>query len=114
MKTGSNILALQHSCGTAVIDIGTIIRIEAISNYSKLFFTDGKTLVVAKVLKWFEPLLAEKGFLRVHRSHLVNTAWIETALLLQSKIILRNNVVIAVSRRKRSSIIQYLQLTIAA
>lgn len=108
------ILLLTHSTGTAVIDISSIIRIEAISNYSKLFFADGKTLVVAKVLKWFEPLLAEKGFVRVHRSHFINTAWIETLELFDFKIILRNNATIAVSRRKRSSLTKYLQLATAA
>lgn len=105
---------LTHATGTAVINTELLIRIEAISNYSKLFFADGKTLVVAKVLKWFEPLLVDKGFVRVHRSHLVNIAWIETMDLFDFKIVLRNNATIAVSRRKRSSLEKYLQLTAAA
>jgi hypothetical protein len=36
--------------GIHVIEISNIVRKEAISNYSKLYFTNGKTLVVAKVL----------------------------------------------------------------
>jgi two-component system, LytTR family, response regulator len=105
---------LTHSTGTAVINTGLLIRIEAISNYSKLFFADGKTLVVAKVLKWFEPLLADEGFVRVHRSHLVNIAWIETMEYFDFKIVLRNNATIAVSRRKRNSICKQLLAKTAA
>jgi hypothetical protein len=61
MIIAHNILILPNSTGTAVIDISNIVRIEAISNYSKLFFANAcpasggsKTLVVAKVLKWFD------------------------------------------------------------
>ena len=114
MGNSNSILSLAHSAGTAEIDITSIIRIEAISNYSKLFFANGKTLVVAKVLKWFEPLLADKGFVRVHRSHFVNTAWIETMEYFDFKIVLRNNASIAVSRRKRNSISKQLLAKTAA
>jgi hypothetical protein len=40
-----------------LIDIRSIIRIEAMSSYSKLYFTGKKNLVVAKVLSWFEDML---------------------------------------------------------
>lgn len=35
--------------GFELVQINTIVRIEAISNYSKLFFINGNSLVVAKV-----------------------------------------------------------------
>ncbi|WP_315820725.1 LytTR family DNA-binding domain-containing protein [Paraflavitalea speifideaquila] len=60
----------------AVVDTASIIRIQAISNYSKLFFTTGRTLVVAKVLKRFEEELAVNDFIRPHRTHLVNKQFI--------------------------------------
>lgn len=78
MNMNNNVLLLPHSTAIAVIDINSIVRVEAISSYSKLFFSNGKTLVVAKVLKWFEAALAGKGFTRIHRSHLVNISWVES------------------------------------
>jgi DNA-binding LytR/AlgR family response regulator len=45
------ILLLPTCTGIELIDINAVIRIEAISNYSKLYFINGKTLVVAKVLR---------------------------------------------------------------
>ena len=47
------------------------VRIEAVSNYSRIYFADGNTMVVAKVLHLFQNLLPETMFVRVHRSHLV-------------------------------------------
>ncbi|NOT90983.1 LytR/AlgR family response regulator transcription factor [Ferruginibacter sp.] len=111
----NNILLLPHSTGIAVIDINSIIRVEAISNYSKLFFTNGKTLVVAKVLKWFETVLAGKGFTRIHRSHLINMQWVESCSYLpQLKIVLHNQEQLSVSRRKKGEVIKTLLITTAA
>ncbi len=120
MITTHNILLLPNSTGTAVIDINNIVRIEAISNYSKLFFantsTGGrKTLVVAKVLKWFDELLSDKGFIRIHRSHLINISCINSYNNNnRHKIILQNQEQINISRRKRSSIIKRLAIMPAA
>jgi two-component system, LytTR family, response regulator len=122
MIIAHNILILPNSTGTAVIDISNIVRIEAISNYSKLFFANAcpasggsKTLVVAKVLKWFDELLSDKGFIRIHRSHLINLSCINSYNNNnQHKIILQNQEQINISRRKRSSIIKRLALPTAA
>ncbi|MBL7748007.1 MAG: hypothetical protein JNM19_11300, partial [Chitinophagaceae bacterium] len=46
---GSSYLLLPSCKGLETIDINTIVRIKAISNYSKLYFENGKTLVLAKV-----------------------------------------------------------------
>jgi two-component system, LytTR family, response regulator len=122
MIIANNILILPNSTGTAVIDISNIVRIEAISNYSKLFFANAcpasggsKTLVVAKVLKWFDELLSDKGFIRIHRSHLINLSCINSYNNNnQHKIILQNQEQINISRRKRSSIIKRLAVPTAA
>ena len=63
--------------GKELIVLDKIIRIEAISNYSKIFFNNGKTIVVAKVLHWFEDKLGTTDFIRIHRSHLINSMHIE-------------------------------------
>ena len=122
ISTSPNILLLPTCTGIELITISNIIRIEAISNYSKLFFANAcsasggsKTLVVAKVLKWFDELLAEKGFIRIHRSHLINLSCINSYNNNnQHKIILQNREEIDISRRKRSSIIKRLAIMPAA
>jgi two-component system, LytTR family, response regulator len=115
IPTSHNILLLSTCTGIELITISNIVRIEAISNYSKLFFANSKTLVVAKVLKWFDELLSDKGFIRIHRSHLINLSCINSYNNINhQKIILHNREQINISRRKRSSIIKRLAITTAA
>jgi len=66
---------LQHS-GLVEVNPAAIIRIEAKNTYSKIYFTNREPLLVSKILKWFENLLINKGFIRVHKSHLINGAFI--------------------------------------
>jgi two-component system, LytTR family, response regulator len=115
ISLSSGILLLPTCTGIKLIQISSLIRIEAISNYSKLFFTTGKTLVVAKVLKWFDELLSDKGFIRIHRSHLINLSCINSYNNNnRHTIILQNQEQIDISRRKRSNIIKRLAIPTAA
>lgn len=99
--TGRMIL-LPDNAGIAVVDTASIIRIQAISNYSKLFFTNGKKLVVAKVLKRFEQELASNGFIRPHRTHLVNKKFIVRYIDDEAgKIELSTGELIDVSKRRK-------------
>lgn len=85
-----------------VIDITSIIRIEAISNYSKVYFTDGKTMVVSKILRWFEEQLASGTFIRTHRTHLINRNFISCYVNgMGGRVKLLNGEWIDVSKRKR-------------
>ena len=93
------------------LDVKDIVRIQSISNYSKLFFTSGQTLLVAKVLGWFDELLATGSFLRVHRTHLVNLHYLKHYVPGSVAIAaLTNNEEIPVSRRKKKLLQQKMIL----
>jgi len=97
-----NMLLLATCRGVAIIDINSILRVEAISNYSKIFFADGKSLVVAKLLSWFEKKLTGVHFVRLHRGHLVNIRYIKASNNSSTgEVVLITNERLAVSRRKR-------------
>jgi two-component system LytT family response regulator len=49
-----------------------IIRCESDSNYTYIFLTSGKKILLAKTLKEIEEALAGLSFFRIHQSHLVN------------------------------------------
>ena len=49
-----------------------VIRLEARSSYTVIYSLSKPPLTVAKVLSDYETLLVNMGFLRVHRSFLVN------------------------------------------
>jgi two-component system LytT family response regulator len=104
-----DVLILPTNTGIQLINVNAIIRIQSISNYSKLFFSNGKTLVVAKVLKWFGENLSVNQFIRVHRTHLVNTKFIHQYNREGGgKLKLVNGDYIDVSRRKKTFVLQRL------
>jgi len=53
-----------------------IIRFEARSNYTYVFFKDQPPVLMAKVLRIYDELLRPYGFIRIHRSHLINTDYV--------------------------------------
>jgi len=93
------------------INIEDIVRIQSISNYSKLFFTNGQTLIVCKVLAYFEEILAKRNFSRIHRTHLVNLIHMKEYLHGSvTKIGMSNNELLPVSRRKKSTLQQKIMM----
>jgi two-component system LytT family response regulator len=67
-----NRLALPTAEGVYIVDKSTIIRVEAMSNYSVFLLTDHKKIVVSKTLKEYEPVLDDSHFMRINRSVIVN------------------------------------------
>ncbi len=49
-----------------------IISCKADSNYTEIYTTNGKKVVISKTLKSIEGILNNDQFLRVHQSHLIN------------------------------------------
>lgn len=70
-------LALASSEGTYFVSPSDVIRCEGDNNYSRFFFAEGKPFLVSKTLKEYDELLSDYGFLRVHKSHLVNKTYIQ-------------------------------------
>ncbi len=118
MLSRSNFIKVPTCNGTVLINMDDIIRVQAISNYSKLFFASAngkgarKTLVVAKVLRWFEENLEAESFVRVHRTHLVNKKFISNYVNSSvhpaqgGKLCLSNGELIEVSKRKKPSFLK--------
>jgi two-component system, LytTR family, response regulator len=111
MKTGqqeSSKIALNTLNGTFFLDPGDIVRLEASSNYTNIFFTNKKKMLASKVLKDFVLLLEPFGFIRTHRSHLVNRQHI---LLVDhsGNIVMQDLSTAEISRRRKSDIMKTLK-----
>lgn len=80
-----------------------IIRIQASSNYCRIYFNDGRhVLTVAKVLQWFQQQLPAEQFIRIHRSHLVNKNYMSCCL--PGAVVLHNGETIGISRRRKKDV----------
>ena len=88
--------------GTKSVLEENIIRIEASSNYCKIFFNNERPLVVAKVLHWFQDNLQEEMFCRIHRTHLVNRMYV-SEIMESCMLKLSNGDMVQISRRKKAS-----------
>ena len=87
--------------GTKTVLEENIIRIEASSNYCKIYFNNERPLVVAKVLHWFQDNLAKDTFCRIHRTHIVNKMHV-AEMIEHSMIRLSNGDMLQISRRRKN------------
>ena len=63
--------------GFEVVTINAILYCEAADNFTR-FYLEGVSnpLLICKTLKYFEEILKEHRFLRIHRSHLINPDYV--------------------------------------
>jgi len=88
-----------------------IIRLEASDNYTLIYFDGRPPFVVSKVLKCYEEVLKPFGFVRTHRSHIVNRSYIKC--IHSDTIIMQDASVAELSRRKKHEVIKELGCRVA-
>lgn len=65
-------IALPEINGFTIVRVKDIIRCEGKRNYSRIFFSNGTSVLVSRTLLDFDNLLVSHGFFRIHRSHLIS------------------------------------------
>ena len=65
-------IAVPTQEGIVFLKLQNILRLQADQNYTILYLTNGKKIVVCKSLISFEKKLKRPPFFRVHQSHIVN------------------------------------------
>ncbi len=64
-------ITIPQQDGFEVLQVSDILYCQADDNYTKIYLNQGQKLV-SKTLKYFEESLSEQGFVRIHKSYLVN------------------------------------------
>lgn len=102
-------LALNTLDKIHVAEISEIVRCESNVNYTKIYFEDGKNLLVTKTLKEFDELLTPYQFARVHQSHLVNLNFIKSFNKTDGGyLVMKDGSTVSVSSRKRQHIVELI------
>ncbi len=70
-------LVLPVLDGFEVVQVKDIIRCQANDNFTDFYFTGGKRMLICRTLKFYEQVLEEFGFMRVHKSHLINLQFVK-------------------------------------
>jgi len=108
LKEGErNNLVLSTSEELRVVEISQIIRCQSMGNYTQFYFNDGTKMLITKTLKDYDSLLSEKGFIRVHQSHLVNREEIKAFVKTEGGYLqLKDGSNIPVSVRKKPEVMK--------
>jgi len=95
-------IGLPNGDRVEFVEVKSIIRCLGESNYTTIYFTNRKPLLVAKTLIEFEELLGDYQFTRVHKAHLVNLQHVTSFTKNDGGILyLSNGDSVAISRRRK-------------
>lgn len=62
--------------GFEIVPVDDIVYCEAVDNFTKFYFEKAPTLLICRTLKYFEEVLEPYHFVRIHRSYLINPAFV--------------------------------------
>ncbi|WP_062056477.1 LytR/AlgR family response regulator transcription factor [Aquimarina longa] len=102
-------ITIPQQDGFEVLQISDILYCEADDNYTKIYLDKGQKLV-SKTLKYFEESLHSHGFVRIHKSHLVNIS--EITRYRKGKggsVVLSSGKELSVSSSKKGILLDYFR-----
>jgi len=92
------------------VQFDQIVRLEADVNYTLIYFCDGSQLLVARTLKRFYNQLPASDFIRAHRKHVVNRAFVGSLSSAGYSLQLLTGETIGISRRKLANVRHQLRV----
>ncbi|MDA3952731.1 MAG: LytTR family DNA-binding domain-containing protein [Bacteroidales bacterium] len=103
-------IVLKTAESIFLINIPDIIRCESNGAYTTFYINDDKKIMISKTIKDYEELLDNNGFMRVHKSHIVNLKFIDRYKKADGgSLILKNKSEVPVSFRKKEKLIKLLE-----
>ena len=110
LSTGKEDFKLNISTldGIYFLSPSEILYCIANDNYTHFFLTGNRRLVSCTTLKRYDQILSPHGFLRIHKSNLINVRYVEKFSGYNSTILLQNNTTLEVSRRKKETVKNFL------
>lgn len=103
-------VALPTMDGILLIRINEILRCESDNNYTNIFLQSGKKIVVSKTLKEYDEMLTPFSFFRIHKSHLINLAYLNRYKKGEGGYVeMEDGTELEVSRRRKDEFMKALQ-----
>ncbi len=100
-------LAIPTNDGARFVSIDELIRCEGERNYTWFYLTEGRKHLSARTIKDYQDMLDEHGFIRIHKSHLVNRKFIEYYLG-EGAVLLNDKTKLPVSRQRKDQVVNLL------
>ena len=103
-------LCITSVRGFQVIELKDILYCEASGNYTNFYFTTSSTICTARSIHEYEELLADCGFMRTHKSYLVNPFHVKEYFRGEGgSVMLSNGKELEVSRRKKDEFLKKMK-----
>lgn len=104
-------ITLPVAEGYEFIQVDTILFIKADGSYTHFFLKDGHKLTSSKNLKFFEGILTEYGFYRIHNSSLINLKYIKRInKTAGGQVIMENGEELGISKTRKEDFLRVLSL----
>jgi len=104
-----NKIAIPTSEGILFFDIAKIVRLEAESNYTLIYFDDHIKIIASRTLKEFEEILPSDTFFRIHNSHIIHLYFIKKYIRGDGgQVEMKNGDQVPVSRRKKDEFLKLI------
>ncbi len=95
----------QTKSGEQAIDLCRILYLSAQGNYTRFYLEGGETVITSHSLGIYAKILEEHGFVRVHKSHLLNLEFLKHCRIQQSQwLILPDRQTLEIARRRRAKL----------
>ena len=108
-SNGDKKIALNDGKVIHYIKISDIVYCKSDGSYTQFFLTASRKIMVSHILKEYEELLGDFGFLRTHHSYLINTSKIlKFDKADGGQLVLEENHSVPVSARKKEEVLHIL------
>lgn len=103
-------IAIPTSEGLELFELEEIIKVEADRAYCTFYQSNGKKITVSKSLKEFEETLEKAGFIRVHKSYMVNLKHVKKYLRGKGgDLLMSDGSLVNIAVRKKDSVLNLLR-----
>ena len=102
-------IAINTREGVTLLNLSSITRFEADSNYSWAYPHQEEKVLIAKSMSEFEDLLPQNTFFRIHQSYIVNIRYIKKYLKEGNIVVLDDNTELSIARRRKDDFLEWLE-----
>lgn len=100
-------LIIPEMMGFSIVKLCDIIRVEGAGNYTNFYIVGGRCVTASKTLREFEDLLIPHGFVRIHKSHVINVYQLISYIRGRGgEVIMADGVTIPVSRDRKEPLLE--------
>lgn len=101
-------ITLRFNESLRIVNFADIMFCHSDSGYTTFHLSDKEKIMVSRGLKEYEGLLPDEGFMRIHKSYLVNVKFIKEYLK-EGYIKLQNEETLPVAVRRKEEVLKFFQ-----